>query len=317
MTVMTMTTRSRLVARVLVGGVCVASCTFSAHPPSGKQACSTDDPPQCADGYTCVSGACYINSQLPSAGGSGGNGDASTGDACTPAVIVCGSGSGKRCGKVSDLCTGSIECGACIAGETCGTAHGCSVACGQLGQECCAGSKCTATATVCDNGACIACGGPSQICCANDTCVVAGATCSDSPVTGGSKTCLLGCPATLASCASGADADCSALCGPSRIGSRTCTCSGNAWKCLSCTFPAADYSCYKLPATVAACDGTAVPTVGTACAAPSCSACGSSTGKGFVDVLGVTRAGYCVCDNNHRWACSVTKDWPCPGNTGC
>ncbi len=294
-----------------------ASCSFSAHPPSGAQACSTDDPPQCPDGYVCASGFCYLASQMAATGGSGGTSDASTGDACTPAVIVCGSGSGKRCGKVSDMCTGSIECGACIADETCSVGHVCSVACGLVGQACCTGSKCTAAESICDNGNCVACGGQSQICCANDACAAAGSTCAESSVAGAAKTCLLGCPASLTTCLSGTDADCAGQCGPGRIGVHTCTCSANAWKCGSCTFPAAtDFKCYKLPASIPVCDTTTVPTVGAACTMASCSPCGSTTGKGFIDALGVTRAGYCVCDSG-RWVCSVTTDWPCPGNTGC
>lgn len=296
---------------------CLASCSFSAHPPNGTQACSTDNPPQCPDGYRCATGLCYLNAQLPATGGAGGASDASTADACTPAVIVCGSGSGKRCGKVSDMCTGSIDCGACIAGETCGVGHACSVACGLVGQACCTGSKCTATDTICDNGSCVACGGQNQICCASDACVAAGSTCSESSVPGAAKTCLLDCPAALSTCASGTDTDCATLCGPGRIGVRTCSCSGNAWKCGSCAFSAStDYKCYKLPSPLPACESTTPPTVGTACTTAACSPCGSALGKGFIDALGITRAGYCICDSG-RWACGVTKDWPCPGSTGC
>jgi hypothetical protein len=47
-----------------------------------------------------------------------------------------------------------------------------------------------------------------------------------------------------------------------------------------------------------------------------CSPCGSTSGKGFIDAGGTARSGYCVCTNN-RWNCTVTRDWPCPGNQGC
>jgi hypothetical protein len=317
--------------RRAVVGACLtiaAACTFKAQPPSGKQACSNDNPPQCPDGYACVDGLCYDNTQ-PAQGGSGedGGGTSGTGGtggaggaggSCIPATIVCGTGSGKRCNEVSDPCTGTtIKCGACISGESCGTGHVCQVACGQAGQPCCTGSKCNASGTVCDNGTCAACGGQNQICCAGDTCSAAGATCSDPSTTGAAKACLLPCVSTLGSCATGTDVDCSAVCGPSRIGQRTCTCASDAWKCLTCDFPAnADYSCYKLPASIPACDPTTPPTLGATCSTATCSPCGSASGKAFVDATGATRSGYCVCDNN-RWACSLTKDWPCPGNSGC
>jgi len=147
-----------LLLTTLAGG-----CAFSAHPASGEQACSNDDPPQCPDGYACVAGLCYDNNHLPTTGDAGDDGADSSVDPdtakCKPAIVVCGTGSGKRCGKVSDQCGSSVECGACIAGESCGTLHACSVSCGQAGQPCCTGSTCSAADTVCSNGTCTACGG--------------------------------------------------------------------------------------------------------------------------------------------------------------
>lgn len=309
-----MRTSALLFATLLVG------CAFSAHPISGQQSCSNDDPPQCPDGYTCVAGSCWVSSDLPPTGDAG-NDSADSGTrtdaACTPATIVCGTGSGKRCGKVTDQCSGTIECGACIAGESCGTSHLCSVTCGQAGQPCCTGSTCAATDTVCSNGSCAACGGANQLCCAGNACSALGANCSDTTSTASGTACLLACATTAGACVSGTDLDCYSLCGPGKIGSKSCTCSSDAWKCPACTFPTgADYSCYTLPATVPLCDPTTTPTAGASCSAAACTACGSATGKGYVDATGVTRSGYCICTSN-RWNCALTREWPCPGNQGC
>jgi hypothetical protein len=230
-------------------------CAFSAHPLSGQQACSNDDPPQCPDGYACVAGMCYDNNQLPA----------------------------------------------------CGGAH----------QLCCEGNTCTATDTVCSSGSCTACGGANQLCCTGDACSALGALCSATTTTASGTGCLLACAAITGTCVSGTDLDCYSPCGPGKIGSKTCTCASDAWKCPACSFPTgADYSCYKLPATVPLCDATTTPTAGASCTAAACSACGATNGKGFIDVAGVARAGYCVCTSN-RWNCALTKEWPCPGNLGC
>lgn len=314
------------------------ACSFSAHPPSGVQACSGDQPPRCADGYTCVAGLCYQNNQVPDTGGSsapGVGGSAGTpgagggtgsggrpldagrgGDACTPVTIDCGKGAGKRCGKIPDACSGSVDCGACVGGEVCQNGHLCAAACGGPGQPCCSGSKCTTAGTLCNGTTCVACGAAGEPCCASDACTATGATCADSTTTAGAKVCMLPCLVTTGACASGVDLDCTTHCGPSRIGNATCSCSASAWTCGACTFPAGDYSCYKLPATVPACDPTTPPTAGAACTLAACTVCGAATGKAFIDASGATRPGYCVCATGH-WSCAVPKQWPCPGNPGC
>jgi hypothetical protein len=296
-----------------------ANCNFSAHPISGNQACSNDNPPQCPDGYSCVDGTCWDNGHLPvtADAASADSGEQSDSTACTP--LACGTGAGKRCGRVPDSCTDTpLECGACIAGEACGASHVCSVYCGQAGKPCCVGSTCTETGTVCSNGTCTACGGANQLCCATgDACTALGALCSETSSTTTGTACLLACAATTGICSPGNDLDCYNLCGPGKIGSKTCTCSANAWKCPACTFPAgADYSCYKLSVPVPSCDPTTPPTAGASCTAAACSACGAAIGKGFIDITGVERAGFCVCTSN-RWNCALTKEWPCPGNPGC
>lgn len=322
--------RTLFIAAAILSSALAANCTFSAHPTSGQQACSNDNPPQCPDGYSCVDGKCWDNGHLPVAADaasadSGTLADSADSSAlldsatCTPASIVCGSGSGKRCLKVPEPCTGTtIECGACIAGEACGAGHVCSVACGQSGQPCCTGSTCTETGTVCSNGTCTACGGANQLCCTTgDACAALGTFCSDTTSTTTGTACLLTCATTAGACVSGTDLDCYTFCGPGKIGSKTCTCTSNAWKCPACSFPAgADYSCYKLSTPVPACDPVTLPTAGASCTATACSTCGDSLGKGFIDISGVVRAGYCVCISN-RWNCALTKEWPCPGNQGC
>ena len=240
-----------LLLTTLAGG-----CAFSAHPTSGQQACSNDDPPQCPDGYVCLAGYCYDNNHLP--------------------------------------------------------------ACGGENQLCCAGDTCTATDTVCSNGSCTACGSANQLCCtAGEACSALGALCSATTTTTSGTGCLLACATTTGTCVSGTDLDCYSQCGPGKIGSKTCTCAADAWKCPACSFPTgAEYSCYKLPATIPLCDATTPPTAGASCTAAACSACGATTGKGFIDVAGAARAGYCVCTSS-RWNCALTREWPCPGNPGC
>jgi hypothetical protein len=306
-----------LTATILCSAL-AANCRFSAHPISGTQTCSNDNPPQCPDGYSCVNGTCWDNGHLPVApdAASADSGTQADGAACAP--VACGAGSGKRCGKVPDPCAGTFECGGCIAGESCGTGHTCSVYCGQAGKPCCVGSSCTEVGTVCSNGSCTACGGANQLCCVTgDACSALGATCSDTTSTTTGTACLLACATTTGACVSGTDLDCYNLCGPGKIGNKTCTCTANAWKCPACAFPAgADYSCYKLSIPLLACEATTLPTAGASCTAAACSACGAALGKGFIDVTGVERAGFCVCTNN-RWNCSLTKEWPCPGSPGC
>ena len=286
---------------ILAGG-----CAFSAHPISGEQACSNDNPPQCPDGYACVADYCRSGNDLADA-------------ACKVVPNFCGQGPGKRCGKVIDKCSSTVECGVCITGESCNAGHVCEVLCGQAGQPCCTGSTCTATDTVCSNGTCAACGGANQLCCTSNACSAPGSMCSETTSTASGMACLLACAATTGACSSGTDLDCYSQCGPGKIGSKPCTCTSDAWKCPACSFPTgADYACYKLPTatTIPLCSPTTPPTAGASCLAAACSACGSNTGRGYIDVTGVARSGYCVCASN-KWNCALTREWPCPGNTGC
>jgi hypothetical protein len=239
---------------ILVGFVAMgAACTFNAHPPNGTQACSTDTPPRCLDGYTCVSGLCYLNDQAPGSGGNTGVGVGGT----------TGAGTGGAMGK--------------------------------------------------DASTVVACGQATQPCCADESCAT-GFACAESTASTG-KLCLPTCVSSVGACTQGSSVDCALQCGIAKLGNKTCSCTSGNWKCGSCTYPFGDYACFKVPATLTACDSVA-PTVGTACTYASCTVCGATSAKAFVDIDGVSRSGYCVCANG-RWACSIPRDWPCPGNSGC
>ena len=317
--------RSPALAATLFVFTVAGSCTFSAHPPSGVQACSNDDPPQCPAGYACVDNLCYDNGHLPATGGTSGSNDdsaatepdaATDAPTCTPAALPCRTGSGKRCGDIADSCGGTVKCGACISAETC-TNHVCTLACGQVGQPCCVGSRCTDTSSVCSNGQCIACGGVNEACCASDVCAASGAKCAETTSIDAGRSCLPACLATTGTCNQASDQDCALECGPSKIGIKTCSCASSTWKCQACSFPAGGtYACYKLPSPIPVCDANTPPTVGASCSVADCSPCGSATNKGFVDSGNSVRSGFCVCTNS-RWNCTLTKDWPCPGNPGC
>lgn len=276
--------RSHALAAILLFAATTSSCTFSAHPKSGAQSCSNDNPPQCPDGYTCVASFCYDSLNLPATGGTGG---------------------------------GSQDSGAKADATTDTQPDVYAAPCGQADQSCCTGSLCTATNAVCSNGQCKACGDANQPCCAGDVCSGLGTTCADTSSSETGKACLLTCVTTTLACTQGTDQDCTTLCGPSRIGSRTCTCTSAAWTCVTCIFPAdADYACYALPATIPSCQAATLPTLGEACALADCVPCGAASSKAFIDLSGTTREGFCVCTNS-RWNCAPAKEWPCPGNPGC
>ena len=122
-------------------------------------------------------------------------------------------------------------------------------------------------------------------------------------------------------CVSGTDAMCSNTCGPSKTGYKNCTCNTDVWGCDACTFPmGADYSCYKLPATVPACPADATDPAGTnlvqngsACTAAACMPCGSGTLSAYRDSSNTAKVGYCVCvagASSSKWSCASTKEWP-------
>jgi len=116
---------------------------------------------------------------------------------------------------------------------------------------------------------------------------------------------------------------CNNTCGPLKSGTKACTCAGGIWSCPTCVYsPNGDYSCYRLPATLAACpedsfnnpdpSGMHLPQSGDACTLPTCSPCGSGTNNAYRDAAGSPRVGYCVCTGGTEptYSCASTAEWP-------
>lgn len=119
---------------------------------------------------------------------------------------------------------------------------------------------------------------------------------------------------------------CYKTCGPEKSGVKSETCTAGAYAEMSgCSFdPMRDFTCYKVPATIAAqdarcpttqiltapVDGSVIP-----CTVPDCVVCGLSAG--YADSTGAAKTGYCVCQANGNWSCASSTAWPCPGNLGC
>jgi hypothetical protein len=94
------------------------------------------------------------------------------------------------------------------------------------------------------------------------------------------------------------------------IGSKSLTCASAKFVESVCSFPDADYSCYKVGAAQACPTGTKA---GQACTASACQACGATTGTGYLDSSGATKQGFCVCSKG-TWSCGTTEEWPCYPN---
>lgn len=129
------------------------------------------------------------------------------------------------------------------------------------------------------------------------------------------------CPSTVKNkgvCITDTDLACANGCGPSKAGFKNCNCFSNVWDCPMCEYLPGDYSCYKLPVPPAACpmdavDPLALPQAGTACTAPPCTPCGSSTLNSYRDSAGSLKAGYCVCvpgTDTPKWSCASVSEWP-------
>jgi hypothetical protein len=135
---------------------------------------------------------------------------------------------------------------------------------------------------------------------------------------------------TLAACASGVknkgmcttEPPCNNTCGPLKSGIKACTCAANMWSCPNCVYaPGGDYSCYKIPATLAACQESAanpdssgmhLPQSGDACTEAVCTPCGSGTVNAYRDSSGNPKVGYCVCSGGTMptYSCASTSEWP-------
>jgi hypothetical protein len=115
---------------------------------------------------------------------------------------------------------------------------------------------------------------------------------------------------------------CHRTCGPLKSGFKNCTCTNGQMACGTCTYdPSHDYSCYALPAVLAACPpdpsdpdltGMGLPQIGDTCSLPTCAPCGSSTQNGYRDSTGTPQVGYCVCSGpaNNAYSCASAQDWP-------
>jgi len=150
--------------------------------------------------------------------------------------------------------------------------------------------------------------------------------------TGGSAFGDPACPSTVSKGGACAPTDiqfCYKTCGPEKSGikSETCQTSGTYSEMSGCMFnPAADYSCYKLPATAdPMCTGI-TPKASDPCTIDMCHACnslGGVAGGHYMDSGGADKTGFCVCQAPNSsgarvWSCgSDNGSWPCPGNTGC
>ena len=138
--------------------------------------------------------------------------------------------------------------------------------------------------------------------------IAKGGTCTAADATAGTPTAL-----------------CYKTCGPEKQGvkSETCPAGGGTYaEMTGCSFdPSKDFSCYKVPATVAdqnaMCPATAIM-AGSACSIADCIVCGLSAG--YMDSTGAAKTGYCVCQagaTSPTWSCASSTAWPCPNGMGC
>jgi hypothetical protein len=118
-------------------------------------------------GQVCLNGACKIGD-----GGSCGTN------------LECASGlcSGGACKKANGAaCQVSLECasGLCSGGVCT------AIACGGVGQSCCAGGQCGSNSQCSAQGTCVACGGLGQSCCGGTQCgggaICTAGTCTNGP----------------------------------------------------------------------------------------------------------------------------------------
>ncbi len=141
-------------------------------------ACGSAPPPTCLNSTTsrsysgtgtCSSaGACTWTTQDTSCP----NGcSASTGlcASCTPTSCIA---QGKNCGSIPDGCGGTLSCGTCPTGETCGGGGTPNVCAGSnCSGSCVNWTDCKTPGTGCDSaqGCCVPCGGNGQPCCVDFT----------------------------------------------------------------------------------------------------------------------------------------------------
>jgi hypothetical protein len=126
---------------------------------------------------------------------------------------------------------------------------------------------------------------------------------------------------------------CYKTCGPTNSGgwkSETCTNNGTTRAYVevsACIWTKSDYSCYKVPATLAELDSQCpvgvTPKAGEPCSIPACIACTNSVDGNYIPSgdSAIPKPGWCVCNTDAeppKWTCGSTgAGWPCPGAAGC
>jgi hypothetical protein len=125
----------------------------------------------------------------------------------------------------------------------------------------------------------------------------------------------------------GTEPACWNTCGPLKSGFKNCVCTGGMWSCPSCAYypedmTAHNYSCYKIPATIALCPAdptdptmAGLPQSGATCNIATCMPCGSSSSNAYRDSTGTPKIGYCVCsasDGTGTYSCASLAEWAPP-----
>lgn len=139
--------------------------------------------------------------------------------------------------------------------------------------------------------------------------------CSDVPPT------AAGAPSKGGACSASDPQLCYKTCGPLSVGFKSETCTDGAYaEQTGCSFPDADYSCYKVPSSIDAKCPSSAPQATMACDVAECVVC--NAGGNYLDSSGASKAGYCVCpaagdSGARKWSCASTTAWPCPNGKGC
>jgi hypothetical protein len=133
-------------------------------------------------------------------------------------------------------------------------------------------------------------------------------------------------PTKGGACTANDPQQCYKACGPENKGFKSETCTSGAYVEQSgCTFPDADYTCYKIPETLdATCPTDAAPQHAQPCTVNDCVVCnygGATIAEGkYKNTSGEEKVGFCVCiqgTSARKWSCASATAWPCPAGQGC
>lgn len=139
--------------------------------------------------------------------------------------------------------------------------------------------------------------------------------CSDVPPT------AAGAPTKGGACSASDPQLCYKTCGPQSVGFKSETCTNGSYaEQTGCSFPDADYACFKIPAAIDAKCPSTPPQATMPCDVPMCVPC--NAGGNYLDSSGASKEGYCVCpaagdSGMRKWSCASTTAWPCPNGKGC